>query len=114
MGQSPRPRPKHLAAKLRQIRSLLHLTQEQMAEALNYIPSPPQPGHISEFELGKREPSLLFLLGVARLANLPMEWLVDDEIDLPEKLPANSKRKAPRATVKVATSKKRQNRRVRN
>jgi transcriptional regulator with XRE-family HTH domain len=51
-----------------------------------------QPGHISEFERGKREPSLLFLLAVARLANIPMELLVDDEADLPEKLPARSRR----------------------
>lgn len=88
MGQSPRPRPKRLAPKLRQIRKLLELTQEQMAEAIKHVPSPPQPGHISEYELGKREPSLLFLLAVSRMANLPMELLVDDELDLPQKLPA--------------------------
>jgi transcriptional regulator with XRE-family HTH domain len=62
-----------------------------MAEAVKTIASPPQPGHISEFERGKREPSLLFLLAVTQLANLPMELLVDDEVDLPEKLPARSR-----------------------
>jgi transcriptional regulator with XRE-family HTH domain len=87
MGQSPRPRPKYLAPKLRQIRDLLDLTQEQMAERLKHIESPPQPGHISEFESGRREPSLLFLLAVARLARMPMEFLVDDKLDLPEELP---------------------------
>ena len=90
MGQSPRPRPKRLASKLRQLRSLLELTQEQMAEAVKHVPSPPQPGHISEYELGKREPSLLFLLAVARIADLPMEVLVDDNLDMPEKLQARS------------------------
>jgi transcriptional regulator with XRE-family HTH domain len=90
MGQSPRPRPKRLASKLRQLRSLLHLTQEQMSEAIKHIESPPQPGHISEFELGKREPSLLFLLAVARLGKLPMELLVDDALDLPNELPTGS------------------------
>jgi transcriptional regulator with XRE-family HTH domain len=79
--------------KLRQIRSSLQLTQEQMAEALKHIASPPQPGHISEFELGKREPSLLFLLAVARLTGVPMELLVDDKLDLPEDLSDQSKRK---------------------
>ena len=90
MGQSPRPRPKRLAPKLRQIRELLDLTQEQMAEHLKHIESPPQPGHISEFENGRREPSLLFLLAVARLAGFPMDALVDDEFDLPDRLPGNA------------------------
>ncbi|MFL6335344.1 MAG: helix-turn-helix transcriptional regulator [Pyrinomonadaceae bacterium] len=92
MGQRQRPRPKRLAAKLRQIRAQLDLTQEQMAERLKGIESPPQPGHISEFESGRREPSLLFLLGVARLAGVMMELLVDDEVDLPAKLPRGEKR----------------------
>ena len=100
MGQSPRPRPKRLAAKLRQIRALLGLTQEQMAEALRHIEAPPQPGHVSEFESGRREPSLLFLLAVARLAGVPMEVLVDDELDLPEKLPVNRKRDSVRRASK--------------
>jgi transcriptional regulator with XRE-family HTH domain len=90
MGQSPRPRPKRLAPKLRQIRSMLGFTQEQMAEKLKHVESPPQPGHISEFENGRREPSLLFLLAIGRLAGLPMELMVDDELDLPDHLPANS------------------------
>ena len=87
MGQSPRPRPKRLAPKLRQIRALLDLTQEQMADAVKHIESSPQPGHISEFENGRREPSLLFLLAVSRLAGVPMEFLVDDELNLPKHLP---------------------------
>lgn len=88
MGQAARPRPKRLALKLRQLRKLLDLTQEQLATALNHIESAPQPGHISEFEKGRREPSLLFLLAVTRLAGVPMELLVDDDLDLPERLPA--------------------------
>lgn len=87
MGQSARPRPKRLAAKLRQIRLLLDLTQEQLADAVSYITSPPQPDHVSEFERGRREPSLLFLLAVARLSGISIETLVDDEEDLPNKLP---------------------------
>jgi transcriptional regulator with XRE-family HTH domain len=88
MGQAPRPRPKRLALKLRQLRKLLELTQEQLATALDNIESAPQPGHISEFEQGRREPSLLFLLAVTRLAGVSMELLVDDDLDLPERLPA--------------------------
>lgn len=92
MGQRQRPRPKRLAIKLRQVRDLLGLTQEQMAERLGQIEPPPQPGHISEFENGRREPSLLFLLAVARLARVNMELLVDDEVDLPAKLARSTKR----------------------
>jgi len=33
----------------------------------------------------------LVLLAYARLANVSVESLIDDEIDLPEKLPANPK-----------------------
>ena len=91
MGQSPRPRPKRLAYKLRQTRILLGFTQEQMAEHLKHIESPPQPGHISEFESGRREPSLLFLLALSRLAGVAMEALVDDELDLPTKLSLKSR-----------------------
>lgn len=91
MGQSPRPRPKRLAEKLRQLRELLGLTQEQLAEAVGHIESPPQPGHISEYERGRREPSLLFLLVIVRLAGIPMETLIDDELELPRKIPAKSK-----------------------
>jgi transcriptional regulator with XRE-family HTH domain len=57
-----------------------------MSERLNHIESPPQPGHISEFENGRREPSLLFLLAVARLAGVSLEILLDDELDLPNRL----------------------------
>src|SRR5687768_7927958 len=61
MGQRQRPRPERLAPKLRQLRCLLGLTQEQMAECLAHIESPPQAGHVSEFEGGRREPSLMYL-----------------------------------------------------
>lgn len=87
MGQRQRPRPKRLASKLRQIRTMLSLTQEQMADAVKHLESPPQAGHISEFESGRREPSFLFVLAVARLAGLLMEVLVDDSLELPEQLP---------------------------
>lgn len=88
MGQSRRPQPTRLAPKLLQVRTLLGLSQEQMAERLNQVKSPPQPGHISEFERGKREPSLLVLVAYARISGILVDVLVDDELNLPEKLPA--------------------------
>jgi transcriptional regulator with XRE-family HTH domain len=86
MGSARRPHPKQLAAKLFKIRRCLNLTQEEMAKRFDNIPSPPQPAHISRFENGIREPSLLMLLAYARVAGIPMEALVDDDIELPNKL----------------------------
>jgi transcriptional regulator with XRE-family HTH domain len=83
MGTARRQQPVRLAAKLRHIRTQLRLTQEQMAERLGKVKVPPRPGHISEFEQGKREPSLPVLLQYARLAGVYVDWLIDDELELP-------------------------------
>jgi transcriptional regulator with XRE-family HTH domain len=90
MGTARRERPARLPAKLRQLRAVLGLTQEQMVDKLGEVKSPPRPGHVSEFEQGKREPSLPVLLMYARVANVPVEVLIDDGQDLPERLPANT------------------------
>lgn len=92
MGTARRPQPKHLAAKLLQIRKALNLTQDQMAKCLEGVPSPPQPAHVSRFENGTREPSLLILLAYARLAGIQMEVLVDDDIELPGNLPMQAQK----------------------
>jgi transcriptional regulator with XRE-family HTH domain len=88
MGRSRRPQPARLAEKLSEIRTRLDLSQTQMVRRLGEAGERLQPGHISEFESGTREPSLLALLQYARVAGVPMEALVDDEIDLPERLPS--------------------------
>lgn len=91
MGSASRPLPKYLPAKLLKIRELLGLTQEQMAARLSQIKSPLHPGQVSRFEQGKREPSLPLLLKYARIAGVSMDILVDDELDLPERLPSSLK-----------------------
>lgn len=88
MGRSRRPKPARLAAKLLHIRTQLGLTQEQMLERLNYKRSPLYSSQISDFEQGKREPPLLVILQYARVAGIPMEALVDDELDMPSEIPA--------------------------
>lgn len=93
MGQARRPQPARLALKLREVRTLLGFSQEQMAERLRHVKSPPQPGHISEFERGKREPSLLVLVAYARISGVSVDMLVDDEQELPDKLPINKRKR---------------------
>jgi hypothetical protein len=48
---------------------------------------------VSGYELGRREPPLPILLKYARLAGVCVEVLIDDELDLPARLPANPKHK---------------------
>ena len=84
MGRSQRPRPVRLAEKLLQIRRKLGLSQQQMLKRLEYKRSTLAVGHISDFELDKREPPLLLLLRYARVAGVRLEVLVDDEMDLPK------------------------------
>lgn len=88
MDQRRRPRPTNLAKKVRQIRYLLGLSQTEMVKLLNARESMHY-GRISEYELGRREPSLLTLLAYARVAGVHLEDLVDDTIALPEKLPGD-------------------------
>jgi len=46
---------------------------------------------ISDFERNKRIPPLEVILQYARAANVSVEALIDDELELPETLPANPK-----------------------
>jgi len=93
MGTKARPKPKRLADKLRQIRLALGLTQMEMPERLE-AEDAIKHARISEYELGVREPSLMILLSYARLAGVHMEALVDDELDLPAKLPGTVQHEA--------------------
>ena len=79
-----RPRPKHLAAKLRRIRKSLGLTQPKLVERLNVARI--SAVYICQYESGRTEPTLLVLLAYARLANIPVENLIDDDQDLEEKI----------------------------
>ncbi|MCA1600549.1 MAG: helix-turn-helix domain-containing protein [Acidobacteria bacterium] len=85
-----------MAAKLRQIRTSLGLTQEQMFERLGDTGTSLRPGHIGEFETDRREPNLLVILAYARARSTAgggefFEALLDDYMDLPDRLPADPK-----------------------
>jgi transcriptional regulator with XRE-family HTH domain len=85
MGNA-RQKPERLAEKLRQVRLSLGLSQTELLRRLDAEDLLAY-SQISEFETGRREPSLLLLLRYARLAAVPTEVLIDDELDLPGKLP---------------------------
>ena len=86
---NPRPRPERLAKKLLQIRTGLGLSQTQMLERLGFSDSMHY-GRISEYEQDKREPALITLLAYARAASVHLEDIVDDNLELPRKLPGNA------------------------
>jgi transcriptional regulator with XRE-family HTH domain len=92
MGRrSPRPCPRRLAEKLSQIRDRLGLSQEQIAKELTEPDSPVYAGNISRFEQGTREPSLLVILRYAHLAGISTDLLIDDNLNLPARLPTGRK-----------------------
>jgi transcriptional regulator with XRE-family HTH domain len=93
MGKRARMRPNRLPEKLLQVREALGLSQSEMLRRLGFE-ADMVAARISEFELGKNEPPLPVLLAYARAANISTDVLIDDELDLPDKLPAKSKRKS--------------------
>lgn len=90
MGQSSRHRPVRLAEKLQHIRARLLLSQNELITRLGLGDELTQ-ARISAYERGVREPPLVVLLKYARAANVSVEALIDDELDLPAKLPAAPK-----------------------
>jgi transcriptional regulator with XRE-family HTH domain len=90
MGRYHRTRPARLAEKLLQIRTALGLSQNEMLRHLG-LDEEMTRGRISGYELGTREPSLPTLLRYARSAGLCVDDLIDDELELPRRIPGSSK-----------------------
>jgi len=72
-------RPKRLAEKLLQIRKALGLSQKEIAERLRIHRTR---HHISQYERGKAIPFMEVLLAYSRLANVSMNQIVDDDLEL--------------------------------
>ena len=85
MARSPRPRPARLPEKLLQIRLALGLSQNEMLVRLRLHERLSRTS-VSAYELGTGEPPLAVLLDYARIANVWVDVLIDDELDLPDKL----------------------------
>lgn len=90
MGSASRPKPDRLAEKLLLIRTSLGLSQNEMLDRLGLAEQLFRSA-ISKYELGTREPPLPVLLKYAHIAGVWIDVLVDDELDLPQKLPSYPK-----------------------
>lgn len=86
MGRATPAKPKRLAEKLLEIRRALDLSQNEMLRRLG-SPDKLIQTSISGYERGVREPPLLVLLEYARVAGVCMDVLVDDNLELPAKIP---------------------------
>jgi transcriptional regulator with XRE-family HTH domain len=82
--------PKQLGAKLRQIRVALGLTQEEMLKLLDLPPVISQTT-ISAYERNAKLPPYFVLARYGDVANLWIDVLVRDSLDLPDRLPSPTK-----------------------
>lgn len=94
MAKYPRQRPDRLKAKLVQIRESLGLSQSAMLNMLGMGKTRGR-SSVSSYERGASEPPLPILLQYARLAGVCLDFIVDDELDLPQSLPATPKHRGP-------------------
>lgn len=88
MGRIPREQPSRLTEKLIYVRKAMDLSQDEMVRRLG-LEDRLSREEISKYERGLRTPSLLTLLKYARAAGLIVDDLIDDEIDLPKRLPSS-------------------------
>ena len=95
MARSPRPKPARLPDKLLQIRLALELSQDGMLRQLG-LEERLSRTSVSAYEVGTSEPPLPVLLEYARAANVWVDVLIDDRLDLPAKLPSAKKHEGVR------------------
>jgi transcriptional regulator with XRE-family HTH domain len=104
MGKHSRPQPRRLPKKLRLIRDALGLSQSQILKEMG-LDDKYTRNNLSNYETGKRETPWPIQLGYARLADISVDLLLDDKLELPDHLvkPRASKR---RSTQNSRSSKK--------
>ena len=89
-NRSRQKSPANLAAKLLEIRLKLEESQNGILVRLG-IQDDFDRGYVSKWERGLLEPPLYVLCYYADAANVFLEAIVRDELNLPNKLPANVK-----------------------
>src|SRR2546423_10665780 len=82
-----RRNPDRMAEKLLAIRTALGLSQRGLIRRMG-LEGELMQAEVSMFESGRRIPGLLVLREYAKLGGVWMDVLVDDELDLPKRLPA--------------------------
>ncbi|HVF57252.1 MAG TPA: helix-turn-helix transcriptional regulator [Pyrinomonadaceae bacterium] len=85
-----RKRPSRLAAKLLEVRVQLGLSQGEMVRRLG-MEGELERDYISKYERGVLEPPLHVLCAYADMANVFLDVLARDFLDLPDKLPSAKK-----------------------
>ena len=103
MGKQTRKRPKRLPEKLLEIRQKLGLSQNEMVRRMS-LEDEIERDYISKYERGTLEPALWVLLQYARVANVWVDSLIDNDLDLPEKLPSKSKSEGVKKKQRVRAS----------
>ena len=105
MGKGKRERPARLAMKLTRIRKTFALSQNEMLRHLGLSDKLTRE-EVSAYERGVREPSLPTILKYAEAAGVWVDVLINDDLDLPDKLPCSPKHKGVKHKA-VSRSKKR-------
>lgn len=105
MGKGKRERPSRLAMKLTIIRKAFALSQNEMLRHLGLSDKLTRE-EVSAYERGVREPSLPTILKYAEAAGVWVDVLINDDLDLPDKLPCSSKHEGVKRKA-VSRSKKR-------
>jgi transcriptional regulator with XRE-family HTH domain len=82
--------PTRLGVKLRQIRESLGLTQEELLKRLD-LPTVISQSTISAYERNAKLPPYFVLARYGDIANIWIDVLVRDSLDLPERLPSPTK-----------------------
>lgn len=89
---SARPKPVRLAEKLLAVRNSLNggVSQNELIR-LMHLENELEQERISKYERGVLEPPLHVLVAYAEVANVYVEVLIKDDLDLPESLPSRKK-----------------------
>ena len=92
MGKATRARPLRLAEKLGGCAQRFGSDARGADSRLDCPGIPLYRASISQYESGKIEPPLPVLLRYAKIANVYVEVLIDDAIELPAQIPAPRKK----------------------
>lgn len=98
-ARATRLTPERLPEKLLLIRNSLGISQSELLHRLG-LEDDLWYTQISGYELGRSVPPPVVLLEYARVANVYVEVLIDDKLDLPAKLPSAKKHEGVKRRIR--------------